>query len=123
MSVDVEKVDALRCKAISRVVERRPDNRRERRVIAAVVRFDRSESRLVVTPGVRIAAPMVDRVTTGAGLVFERRLAEGKITFAPISPELDEQTRFQLRDQVVGEKDMLRPRAESITQRFETARR
>jgi hypothetical protein len=49
-------------------------------------------------------------------------LAEGKITFAAIDAQLDEQTWLEHGHEIVGEMQMIRPRAHAVKARFEVAR-
>jgi hypothetical protein len=66
----------------------------------------------------RIAPPIIDRKTARPGLVFQRRLAEGKVTLAAIGAKFDQEARLELSDKVVGEVDMPGPRAEPILPRL-----
>jgi hypothetical protein len=121
--VEVKKIDALRLKSFTGVVEAGPDQSGERFVIDSIVGGDLCKRRLIISTRMLIAVPRIDPKTLGARLVFHRRLAEGEITFAAINPQLDEQTGFERGDEVIGEVQMAGPGSHAVNAWFEVARR
>src|SRR3954471_3360116 len=81
------------------------------------------ESRLVVAARMLVALPEIDPNATRARPVLGGRLAEREVALPAIDPQLDEQTRPQQRDQVVGEMEVARPRADAVNEWLEVARR
>src|SRR5205814_10052881 len=82
-----------------------------------------SKGGLVITPRMLIAAPGVDPEAARASLVFHRRLAKSEITFPAIDAELDEQSGFQHRHEIIAKMEMMRPRSAYVKPRIEGARR
>ena len=121
-TIEVQNIDAPGGKSFARLVKARTDESRERLVILSIVRGDLCKRRLVIAARMLIATPRIDPKTSGARLVFRRRLAKGEVAFAAIDAQLDEHARFHRGDKIVGEMQVVRPRAHPIDVWRETAR-
>src|SRR5688572_31449465 len=100
--VDVEHINAAGLELAEGVIEAGADEGGKRRVVRAIVLENLGEGRFVIAAGLLIAAPGIDAEAAGASLVLSGGLAKGKITFAAIDPQFDDQRRAQRRDKVVS---------------------
>ena len=116
-NVDVVVGESNEC-----VVKRASQQCRKILIVEMIIQRKLLESRLVIETRLRVARPSINSKTTSGGLVFSCGLAEGEITFASVRSQFYESPRPFQRNEVVGEKNMMRPCADAVNARLEFAR-
>src|SRR5262245_53479024 len=108
-AVQVQEIDRAVAEVRQRLVEGRPNQRRERSVAGVVMSADLPIDVLVVKSGMIVALPGIDRVASRFGFETLHCLTKREIGTSSMGAKLDQHARTQRSDQPECERHVLQP--------------